>query len=127
MTSGSEQVNHPPHYGGEANPYETIKVIEAWELGFNLGNAVKYISRAYKKGDSPSHTAMDLEKAIWYLDRELTYLKRMRYFAGVSKSASQPESWPEGSVERETQSSPESTSSDSPGTSPKKSEASSQD
>ncbi len=45
----SEQVNHPQHYGGENNPYEAIKVIEAWELDFHLGNTVKYISRAGKK------------------------------------------------------------------------------
>ena len=45
-----EMVDHPDHYGGEDNPYEAIKVIEEWGLGFNLGNAVKYISRADKKG-----------------------------------------------------------------------------
>lgn len=39
-----EQVNHPKHYGGAENPYEAIKVIEAWSLGFCLGNTVKYIS-----------------------------------------------------------------------------------
>ena len=43
-----ETVNHPKHYGGD-NIYETIKVIEAWDLGFHLGNVVKYISRAGKK------------------------------------------------------------------------------
>ena len=41
-----EMVNHPNHYGGEDNIYEAIKVIDAWELGFSLGNTVKYISRA---------------------------------------------------------------------------------
>ena len=41
-----EQVNHPQHYGGENNEYETLKVIDAWGLGFSLGNTVKYISRA---------------------------------------------------------------------------------
>ena len=44
-----EQVNHPNHYGGEDNLYEAIKVIDAWDLGFSLGNTVKYISRAGKK------------------------------------------------------------------------------
>ena len=62
-----ETVHHPAHYGGEHNPYETIKVIEAWKLGFNLGNAVKYISRADHKGASIE----DIRKAIWYLQREL--------------------------------------------------------
>ncbi len=42
-------VNHPSHYGGIDNPYEAIKVIEAWDLDFHLGNTVKYISRAVKK------------------------------------------------------------------------------
>ena len=36
-----EHVNHPSHYGGENNPYEAIKVIEAWDLGFCLGNTIK--------------------------------------------------------------------------------------
>ena len=45
----SEKVNHPNHYGGKESPYEAIKVIEAWDLGFNLDNTVKYISRAGKK------------------------------------------------------------------------------
>jgi hypothetical protein len=63
----SEAVNHPAHYGGADNPYEAIKVIEAWNLGFNLGNTVKYISRVDKKV-APIE---DLEKARWYLDREI--------------------------------------------------------
>jgi hypothetical protein len=66
-----DAVNHPAHYGGDDNPYETIKVIEAWGLGFNLGNTVKYISRAGKKDD----VVQDLEKARWYLDREISNLK----------------------------------------------------
>jgi hypothetical protein len=64
---GYSNVNHPSHYGGEDNPYEAIKVIEAWDLGFNLGNVVKYLSRAGKKGD----TLEDLRKAAWYLNREI--------------------------------------------------------
>lgn len=63
----NEMVDHPTHYGGEDNLYEAIKVIEAWGLGFNLGNAVKYISRAGKKQD----TLEDLEKAAWYISREI--------------------------------------------------------
>lgn len=42
-------VDHPSHYGGKDSIYETIKVIEAWDLGFNLGNTLKYLSRAGKK------------------------------------------------------------------------------
>jgi hypothetical protein len=65
----SEAVDHPEHYGGADNPYEAIKVIEAWGLGFCLGNTVKYISRAGKKDDTDTLT--DLKKARWYLDREI--------------------------------------------------------
>jgi hypothetical protein len=64
----NENVNHPPHYGGD-NTYETIKVIEAWDLNFHLGNAVKYISRAGKKSEETKK--QDLEKALWYIKREL--------------------------------------------------------
>lgn len=74
-----ELVNHPSHYGGEDDPYESIKVIEAWNLGFRLGNAVKYISRCGKKdlkGDVLKSTVEDLRKASWYLDREITTLER---------------------------------------------------
>lgn len=67
-----EAVNHPPHYGGADNPYEAIKVIEAWELGFCLGNAVKYIARAGKKDD----LLQDLKKARWYLDRQIQTTER---------------------------------------------------
>lgn len=66
-----DAVDHPPHYGGADNPYEAIKVIEAWQLGFNLGNTVKYISRAGKKGD----TLEDLRKAKWYLGRAISNLE----------------------------------------------------
>lgn len=59
-------VDHPAHYGGDGT-YEAIKVIEAWGLGFSLGNAVKYIARAGKKGAALE----DLQKARWYLDREI--------------------------------------------------------
>ena len=67
-----DSINHPAHYGGHTT-YETIKVIEAWELGFCLGNAVKYISRAGKKDQAK--TVEDLKKARWYLDREIQNLE----------------------------------------------------
>lgn len=69
MTTKSEKINHPAHYGGESNPYEAIKVIEAWGLGFCLGNVVKYISRAGRK--DPATELEDLKKAHWYLEREI--------------------------------------------------------
>ncbi len=64
-----EKINHPSHYGGDT-VYEVIKVIEAWNLGFNTGNAVKYIARAGKKDKSTE--IEDLKKAVWYLNREIT-------------------------------------------------------
>lgn len=69
-----EQVDHPQHYGGKENPYEAIKVIEAWELGFCLGNVVKYLSRAGKK--DPKKEVEDLKKALWYLQRRIEHLKK---------------------------------------------------
>ena len=63
-----ENVDHPAHYGGDS-VYETIKVIDAWRLDFCLGNAVKYISRAGKKG--PEKRIEDLRKAIWYIQHEI--------------------------------------------------------
>jgi hypothetical protein len=69
----NNQVIHPTHYGGKDNPYEAIKVIEAWEVGFNLGNTLKYISRAGKK----DNIIQDLEKALFYLDREIQNRKKL--------------------------------------------------
>lgn len=66
------KVNHPQHYGGKENPYEATKVIEAWDLGFCLGNTIKYISRSGKKDD----VIQDLEKAAWYLNRKIQTLKK---------------------------------------------------
>ena len=71
--SEKEMVNHPKHYGGKDDPYEAIKVIEAWGLGFCLGNTLKYISRAGKKDD----IIQDLEKALFYLDREIQNRKKL--------------------------------------------------
>jgi len=83
-TAMPEAVNHPAHYGGDT-VYEAIKVIEAWDLGFCLGNTVKYISRAGKKApDAPGSSAAlhrakaleDLKKAAWYLHREIETLSK---------------------------------------------------
>ena len=71
-----KNVNNPEHYGGKDNIYESIKVIEAWGLGFCLGNAVKYISRAGKK--DPEKLIEDLEKARWYVDREIIKLQQSK-------------------------------------------------
>ena len=65
-----DPVNSPSHYtdGG----IETIDFIEAKQLDFHLGNAVKYIARAGKK--DPSKTAEDLKKAVWYINRKISKL-----------------------------------------------------
>lgn len=68
-------VDHPDHYGGDQNPYEAIKVIEAWQLGFNLGNTIKYVCRAGKK--NPTKVLEDLKKAQWYLEREISRLESL--------------------------------------------------
>jgi hypothetical protein len=65
-------VDHPSHYGGDTT-YEAIKVIEAWGLGFHLGNAVKYIARAGKKPGAEE--LEDLKKSQWYLDRQIRLLE----------------------------------------------------
>ena len=73
-----EQVNHPAHYGGAENPYEAIKVIEAWGLGFCLGNCVKYISRAGRKSVSENDEITDLKKAAWYIQRRIEQLEKAK-------------------------------------------------
>lgn len=66
-------VEHPSHYGGDTT-YEAIKVIQAWGLGFEVGSAVKYLSRAGKKPGEPYEK--DIRKAIYYLQEELARLER---------------------------------------------------
>ena len=65
-----EYVNHPGHYQG--HKFEAIDIIEDFELGFNLGNALKYLLRCNKKWNKEE----DLKKAIWYLNRELSSCKK---------------------------------------------------
>ena len=67
-------VNHPNHYTD--GKIEVIDYIEDKEFNYHLGNAIKYISRAGKKGDYTT----DLKKAIWYLEREI---KRREYEDGI--------------------------------------------
>ena len=61
-----EAVNHPSYY--KTGGIEAIDAIEAWKLGFNLGNVVKYIARA---GHKTADSLQDLKKAEWYLNREI--------------------------------------------------------
>jgi hypothetical protein len=62
---------NPSHYRNSR--FEVIDIIEAFGLGFNLGNVVKYILRAGKK--DPLKHVEDLKKARWYLDREIANLE----------------------------------------------------
>ena len=67
-----EEIDHPAHYA-EGRKYEPKDVIRDWGLNFFLGNTVKYISRAGRKGTES--TLKDLRKARWYLDDEITALE----------------------------------------------------
>jgi hypothetical protein len=71
MTNEShEMVNSPQHYQSDGG-IEAIDVIDAFKLNFNLGNAIKYILRADSKGNKKQ----DLEKSLWYINRELSKFK----------------------------------------------------
>ena len=71
----SEAVNHPSHYGGDV-PHETYKCLRAWGLENDalIWNAVKYLSRAGKKGNKIE----DLEKSVWYINARIEQLKEER-------------------------------------------------
>lgn len=81
MIDKIEKVDHPSHYLGKK--YEAIDIIEDYGLGFSLGNAVKYILRAGKKDNAIE----DLEKAAWYISREIFRLKASACGEELSDSA----------------------------------------
>lgn len=64
-----DMVNSPAHYQGKT--FEVIDIINDYKLNFELGNAIKYILRADKKGNKKQ----DLQKALWYINRELEKFK----------------------------------------------------
>jgi hypothetical protein len=66
-----ETVNHPKHYN--MGKIEVIDAIEDWQLGFHLGNVVKYVARAAHK-----FGLEDLKKARWYLDRYIHWLEKRK-------------------------------------------------
>ena len=66
--SKPDPVNHPPHY--KTGGMETIDFIEAKDLGYHLGNVIKYVTRAKHKGNELE----DLKKAQWYLERAIMKL-----------------------------------------------------
>jgi len=67
-----DPVNHPEHYTSHPSGVECIDIAE--HMGFNLGNAIKYIWRAGLKGNA----LKDLEKARWYVEREIKLRSKQR-------------------------------------------------
>lgn len=65
VQKANDSVFSPKHY--TAGKYEVIDVIEDWGLNFRLANTIKYIARHMHKGKPLE----DLEKALWYLQREV--------------------------------------------------------
>ena len=61
----TDEVNHPSHYTAHPSGVECIQITE--HMGFNLGNAIKYVWRADLKGNA----VQDLKKAVWYIEREI--------------------------------------------------------
>jgi hypothetical protein len=69
-TNAKDNINHPEHY--KTGGIETIDFIEAKDLGYHLGNVIKYITRADHKGNRLE----DLKKAQWYLNRAVSNLEK---------------------------------------------------
>ena len=61
----TDEVNHPSHYTAHPSGVECIQITE--HMGFNLGNAIKYVWRA----DLKDNAVQDLQKAAWYIEREI--------------------------------------------------------
>ena len=72
-------VNHPSHYTD--GKIEVIEFIEDKKLNYHRGNAIKYICRAGKK--DPQKEIEDLQKAIWYINREIRNLKRRTKWVNI--------------------------------------------
>lgn len=79
MSATHDPVNHPKHYTSHPSGVECIQVTE--HMNFNLGNAVKYLWRAGLKDQAV--TVQDLEKARWYIDREIQRVKTAEALRGV--------------------------------------------
>lgn len=72
MPPVADSVNHPSHYTQHPSGVECIQITE--HMGFNDGNAIKYIWRAGLKSADP---VQDLKKAVWYLEREIMRLENL--------------------------------------------------
>tara|TARA_R110002153_G_scaffold12460_2_gene46438 strand:- start:4555 stop:4785 length:231 start_codon:yes stop_codon:yes gene_type:complete len=70
MSIPFDEVNHPQHYTSHPSGVECIQITQ--HMGFNLGNAMKYIWRADEKGKA----IQDLEKAKWYIENEIALRKK---------------------------------------------------
>lgn len=68
----AEDKTNPSHYQQEGK-IQPIEYIESWDFNFNLGNVIKYVTRAPYKGEA----IVDLEKARWYINREIEKAKRL--------------------------------------------------
>jgi hypothetical protein len=66
VIEGDDEVDHPSHYNKHPSGVECITVVE--HMGFNVGNAIKYLWRAEEKHEDPT---TDLKKALWYIQREI--------------------------------------------------------
>ncbi len=72
--SEHDEVEHPKHYTSSPSGIECIDVVE--HLPFCRGNAIKYLWRAGQKGEGDAATIRDLEKARWYVEREIASLRK---------------------------------------------------
>lgn len=80
QTQQHDNVNHPKHYTSHPSGIECIQITE--HMGFNLGNATKYIWRADLKHDALE----DLKKAAWYLQREISKREKERGYGHTGTS-----------------------------------------
>lgn len=87
----NDPVSHPHHYN--QGKIEVIEFLEDQGLGFHLGNAVKYIARAGKK--NPEKTIEDLEKAVWYIQRQIECLAAAKF----EREKIKPNDMPQGRIE----------------------------
>lgn len=83
-----DAVNHPGHYGGASNPYETIKVMEATLTSEELIGALKFQVYKYTDRHRAKGGFEDLRKAKWYLDRLVSYIESRGLAAAVGPNAS---------------------------------------
>lgn len=73
--NNSDIINRPAHY--TSGSIEPIDYIISHAMNFNRGNVIKYITRAGIKGDGLKYEIEDLEKAKWYIEREISRLKKI--------------------------------------------------